>query len=364
MPGTTLPPDLAEVRSGVERTLRAFLEDERAAVASEHPAFLPLLDEVGRMVEAGGKRLRPMFCVLGYRAGDGTQSEAILHVAAALELFHTFALIHDDVMDESVERRGAPTIHVRMAERRRDASDAERFGLSAAILAGDFAMVLADHLFLGSGFPPGRLAAAFRRYNRMRVEVAVGQFLDLEGSTHPVDRHEARRIASLKSGGYTVEGPLHIGAVLAGASIELLSALSRYAVPLGEAFQIQDDLASVESGPDLAQRRPTVVLANAAALATPEDRRTLDAITSTREPSDADLDELRAILERSGAIRAARDLVRELAARSIGALDDAGLAPEVWRSLRWLAEVIARPEAARPARETDEARLPERRGRA
>jgi geranylgeranyl diphosphate synthase, type I len=349
MPEQPLPPVLAEIRSGVERTLGAFLDDERAAVAAEHRAFLPLLDEVRRVVAAGGKRLRPMFCVLGHRAAGGREGDAILHVGAALELFHTFALIHDDVMDDSSERRGSPTIHVRMTERRHGAADAYQFGLSAAILAGDFAMVLADHLFLGSGFPPDRLAAAFRRYNRMRVEVAVGQFLDLEGSTHPVDEHEARRIASLKSGGYTVEGPLHVGAVLEGAPIELLSALSRYAVPLGEAFQIQDDLASVESGPDLAQRRPTVLLANATAAATEGDRRTLDAVTSRTDPSEAELQELRAILDRSGAIQATRVLVEQLVARSIAALEDAALDPEVSEALRWLADAIARTEPARPA---------------
>src|SRR5436309_8873076 len=151
MAAAALPPSLAEIRADVERTLLGFLDDERAAVASEHPAFLPLLDEVRRVVDAGGKRLRPSFCVLGHRAGGGSKDDGILHVAAALELFHMFALIHDDVMDESTERRGAATIHVRMAERR---AGAERFGLSAAILAGDLAMVLADHLFLGSGFPP------------------------------------------------------------------------------------------------------------------------------------------------------------------------------------------------------------------
>jgi geranylgeranyl diphosphate synthase, type I len=177
----------------------------------------------------------------------------------------------------------------------------------------------------------------------------VGQFLDLEGSTHAVDEREARRIASLKSGGYTVEGPLHVGAILAGAPIELLSALSRYAVPLGEAFQIQDDLASVETGPDLAQRRPTVVLATAAALASPEDRRMLDAVTSSPDPSEEELTELRSILERSGAIRATRELVRDLVGRSTAALEGAGLDPEVSGALAWLAEAIARPEAARPA---------------
>src|SRR5207245_8523639 len=155
-------------------------------------------------------------CWLGYRAAGGVDGPAIARVAAALELFHTFALIHDDVMDASASRRGAATIHVRMAELRAAEGDPhpERFGISSAILAGDLAMVLADHLFLNSGFPPELLAAAFRRYNRMRVEVAVGQFLDIAESGHQVGEAEARRISLLKSGTYTVETPLQVGAIL------------------------------------------------------------------------------------------------------------------------------------------------------
>jgi geranylgeranyl diphosphate synthase type I len=350
MPEPALPPLLAEIRSEVDRTLQSFLAEERAAIASEHPAFLQLFDEVGRIVDAGGKRLRPMFCALGYLAGGGTDRVAIVHVAAALELFHTFALIHDDVMDDSAERRGEPTIHVRMAEERRGRSDAERFGLSSAILAGDFAMVLADHLFLASGFPPERLAAAFRRYNRMRVEVAVGQFLDLEGSARPVDEPVARRISSLKSGGYTAEGPLHVGAILAGASIEVLSALSRYGVPLGEAFQIQDDLASVEAGPELAQRRPTVLMAKARSLASPEDRRVLDDIDPGTDLAGPQLSALRRILERSGSIEQTRSLVGELVERSLEALDDGRIDHVAVDALRALAEFISQADSARPAR--------------
>jgi geranylgeranyl diphosphate synthase type I len=164
-----------------------------------------------------------------------------VRAAAALELFHTFALIHDDVMDESDTRRGVPTTHALYATRHAATTDPVRFGRSVAVLTGDFAAVLADRLLLDSGFPRERLLAGLRRYERMKTEVACGQLLDVAGSGS-IDEARARRVATLKTGAYTVEGPLQIGAILAGGPPEVLEALSRYAEPLGQAFQLRDDV--------------------------------------------------------------------------------------------------------------------------
>ena len=336
-----LPPLLEGVRSAVEETLFGFLAEERAALAAEHLAFLPLFDEVDRMVRAGGKRLRPLLCWLGYRAGRGGNEEGIARVAAAIELFHTFALIHDDVMDGSPSRRGVPTIHVRMAEQRRGVSDAEPFGASAAVLAGDFAMVLADHLFVQSGFPPDRLTAALRRYNRMRVEVAVGQFLDLERSGRVVDEAEARRISSLKSGSYTVEGPLQVGAVLASAPIEVLSALSRYGAPLGDAFQIRDDLEGASRGDlDLGQGRPTVLVAKARDLVSESERTFLDDRLGQGSLGDEDRRRILELLRGSGALEAAGELANSLIDEALRHLDPALLGGDVTEALAAVADML------------------------
>ena len=243
-PALVEPPALEVIRGRVERVLESFLlarRDEMAALAAEAAA---LVDEIRRLVAAGGKRIRPAFCYWGHRAAGGPDGEPILRAAAALELFHTFALIHDDVMDESDTRRGVPSAHARFADARARSAgraDAARYGRSVAVLAGDLAAVLADDLLLGSGFPPDRLLPAHRRYIRMQTEVAAGQFLDVGGAGSK-DEATARRVASLKTGAYTVEGPLHIGALLAGGSPDVLSALSRFAEPLGRAFQHRDDV--------------------------------------------------------------------------------------------------------------------------
>jgi geranylgeranyl diphosphate synthase, type I len=239
------PTALDPVRRRVDEALASFLHERRETMAAIAPEAAEMVDELRRIVAAGGKRIRPAFCYWGYRAAGGDDGEPIVRAAAALELFHTFAVIHDDIMDESETRRGEPTTYVRFAGARPGEPDALRFGRSVAVLIGDLAAVLADEALIDSGFPSERLLPALRRYALMREQVAAGQFLDVRGA---VGTPSADRIASLKTGAYTVEGPLHVGALLAGGSPELLAALSRFARPLGMAFQFRDDLIDEGEG--------------------------------------------------------------------------------------------------------------------
>jgi len=231
--------ELESLKDRVDDALATFLTARRQELEwIDHRSTTPI-DEVIRLFRAGGKRLRPAFCYWGYRAAGGADDARIVRAAAALELLHTMALIHDDVMDGAAERRGDATAQARQtraAWRRRD-PDPERVGTAVAILAGDLAAVLADAMMLEAGFPPERLPAALERYHRMRTEMAVGAYLAVTGM-----EADARRLAFLKGGSYTVEGPLLIGAALAGAPVQVVARLERYGEPLGEAFQLLDDL--------------------------------------------------------------------------------------------------------------------------
>lgn len=263
-------PAALAVRGRVEDTLEAFLLACRDEMAAVEPQAGVMVDELRRLLAAGGKRVRPAFCYWGHRAAGGEDAEPIVRAAASLELFHTFALIHDDVMDESRTRRSVASTHARFAaERGGPVLEAEGYGRSVAILVGDLAAVLADRLLLESGFSPERLLPALRRYDRMRIEVAVGQLLDVSGPA--AGESQAARVAALKTGAYTVEGPLHIGAILAGGSIEILSALSRYAAPLGEAFQLRDDVLDHGEGavPGATSARVNELIEQARAAASP-----------------------------------------------------------------------------------------------
>lgn len=243
-PVSTSPLDLGDVRRRVDAVVLSYLGRTEAELGSIHPAAAVLGSELRRLVEAGGKRLRPLLCYLGYRAAGEPDGPEIIRAAAALELFHTFAIVHDDVMDEDEERRGVPSTparFIRELEASAPPGEVVRLGRAVAVLVGDVAAVLSERLLLASGFPPGRLGVALARFDDMRLRTAAGQFLDL-GGAGARDEILARRIAALKTGAYTVEGPLQIGAALAGAPPALEAALARFAEPLGEAFQVRDDV--------------------------------------------------------------------------------------------------------------------------
>ena len=227
------------------------------------------------LVVAGGKRLRPTFCHWAFVGAGGDAADPVLvDVAAALEMLHTFALVHDDVMDGSDVRRGGPSIHRGLMTAHEAADrpgESRRFGEGAAILVGDFAFVYADMLFESAP------RAARPVYDELRLELCVGQYLDLAATAASGrDEDRARRIERYKSGKYTVERPLHLGAALAGRLDDLVGPLSAFGLPLGQAFQLRDDLLGVYGDPaatgkpvgdDLREGKLTPLVAAAARLA-------------------------------------------------------------------------------------------------
>ena len=246
-----------DLRSRVDAVLTTFLDERLRAVDRLDPAARPPIQEIGRLLSAGGKRIRPAFCYWGFRAAGGedrgNRDEPIVRAAAALELLHTMALVHDDLIDGAKERRGVPSTAAWFAERAEELEakgEPTAFGQTMAVLVGDLAAVLADHLLLESGFSSDALAVALAVYHPMREEMAIGQYLALAGPGDAAVRSDrARRIAALKGGGYTVEGPLRIGAALAGGTAAVGECLSRFGRPLGEAFQLRDDLTDGDATP-------------------------------------------------------------------------------------------------------------------
>ncbi|ARF59191.1 hypothetical protein B1H19_02345 [Streptomyces gilvosporeus] len=246
--------------------------------------FTGLLRE---LLDAGGKRIRPLLCVIGWHAITGEPPPiAVWRVAAALELFHAFALIHDDVMDNSATRRGRPTAQHTMATLHTGRPDAATLGVSTAILLGDLAFGWSYELLHTPDITPAQAAVIRPHLNALRVETLVGQYLDLTATGRPAtDPDTAWRIIRYKTTLYTFERPLHLGGALAGATPAQLAALSGYALPLGEAFQLRDDLLGVYGNPeetgksnldDLREGKQTVLVATAAAAATVPQQRTLD----------------------------------------------------------------------------------------
>ncbi len=239
-----MPSTLAHVGARAEARVIELLDHEIERWRAVDPDLVEPLVALRELIVAGGKRLRPAFCHWAFvGAGGASDDPLVADAGAALELLHTFALVHDDVMDGSKLRRGLPAIHEQFIARHDRAAwrgERRRFGEGAAILVGDFALVYADQLI--------RRAPQVARevFDELRVELCVGQYLDLVGTASAsIDATQASRIARYKSGKYTVERPLHLGAALAGRLNELTESLSAVGLPLGEAFQLRDDILGV-----------------------------------------------------------------------------------------------------------------------
>jgi geranylgeranyl diphosphate synthase, type I len=326
------PTVLATLRGEIDAALDRALDRLLPRLTSRHAALEPVAAELRAFLE-GGKRIRPALLLLGYEAAGGHDRARVLGPALALELLHTCALVHDDVVDRADTRRGRATIHRAFAAlHRREgmAGDADEYGEAVAILLGDLAFVQADELFLDAEVEAQDLLAGFRRFTLLREEVMAGQYLDLHAAaSRVVDVETALAVATLKSGRYSVARPLEVGAVLAGAPPGLVDGLGRFGDPVGRAFQVRDDLLGVfgqESATgksvasDLAEGKRTLLVAESAARLQPAERAELEAGLG-----DPDLDAVRAarlreLLEASGGRAAAEAYVTDAVAEARGVL--------------------------------------------
>jgi geranylgeranyl diphosphate synthase type I len=346
---TTFPAEIAVIAEPLRARLEQVLDDHLGAWTSIDPALEAPLLSIRDLVLAGGKRLRPAFCYWGFRAAGGAPEDpAVIDAGAAFELLHAFALIHDDVMDGSRLRRGAPTVQVDHAARHAQSrwrGEPRRFGDGVAILAGDLASVIADQLL--AGVPRDAVDV----WNQLRLEVNIGQYLDVLGAAEGTfDLERSRLIARYKSGKYTVERPLHFGAALGGRLADLAGPLTAYGEPLGEAFQLRDDLLGVFGDPqvtgkpvgdDLREGKPTMLLVLARQRAEPSDLALLDRVGST-DLDEQDVVGLRTYFERCGARAAVEGAIDQLTAEALARLDEAPISATVKQALGELGHYVGR----------------------
>jgi geranylgeranyl diphosphate synthase type I len=342
------PASLQAIADAAEARIVALVDTERARWTAVDPALAAPLDALRAFVVAGGKRLRPAFCHCAFvGAGGDPDDPVVVDAAAALELVHTFALVHDDVMDGSDTRRGRPAVHEAFARDHAAATgrgEARRFGDGMAILVGDFAGTYAE--WLTRGLP----APALGVFDQLRVELCVGQSLDLVSTARrSADGDAARRIATYKSAKYTVERPLHLGAALAGRLDDLRETLSAVGLPLGEAFQLRDDVLGAFGdtdvtgkpvGDDLREGKTTPLVAIATRRGDAADRRALARLGAPDFGPD-DVATLQDVFVRTGALKEAEHEIERLLGAARAALDVAPLVPVARTWLAELADYVA-----------------------
>jgi len=348
--------DRAGLRARVRTTLAAFFDRQEERFAGIEPeALAPVLAAARSLVLGGGKRLRPAFAYWGYRGAGGVDRPEVVAAVSALELVQASALIHDDVMDGSDTRRGEPAAHRRFATLHAEGGwlgSREGFGQAAAILLGDLCLVWSDELLHTSGADPDAVARARPVFDEMRTEVTVGQYLDVQAqATGDSSVRRASLVARFKSGKYTVERPLLMGAALAGAGPEVVTAYSGYGLLLGEAFQLRDDVLGVfgdpavtgkPAGDDLREGKRTFLVAAAleavdAGTAAAFEKRLGDPALDA-----AGVAELRDTITTTGALARTEARIAELTAAALSALGGAELEPEAGEVLRALAAAATR----------------------
>jgi len=342
------PPSLAAIAERTDARIDALLAAEERRWAAVDPALAEPLAALREFV-AGGKRLRPAFLHWSWvgAGGDGDDERPAL-AGAALELLHTSALVHDDVMDGSTRRHGRETVHVRFSAAHAAhgwRGEPRRFGEGAAILIGDLASVYAEQLLRGAP------AEALDVFAELRVELNVGQYLDLAATAaRSASIARARTICVYKSGKYTVERPLHLGAALAGRLDELGGPYSAYGLPLGEAFQLRDDLLGAfgdaavlgkEVGEDVRDGKPTALYATARARAGGADRALLDRCYGRPGLAPDEVAAVQQVLASTGARAEVEARIAALTDASLAALAEAPIGDDARRELAALARFAA-----------------------
>ena len=347
---------LSDLRAAINGALAEFVREENHYLRSVGPELNPVADALERFLLDSGKRLRPLFGYVGYLGTGAAPSDAVIKATSALELIHVCALIHDDVMDGSDTRRGAPAIHKAFEqihiEQGFDGSAAQ-FGISSAILLGDLALIWASKFLHQSGLEDSAMIRALPLYDEMRVELMAGQYLDVyEQALASSSVERSLRVARFKSGKYTIERPLHFGAALgSSAPAGYLTKYSDYGLPLGEAFQLRDDVLGVfgdpqetgkPAGDDLREGKRTVLMAMTHERATLAQREVIKNLLGNQEITLAGVNTLREIITETGALIELEKTIEALTDRALAAIHHPEIDPIAQQHLEDLVTIAIR----------------------
>ncbi len=349
---------LAQLRRAVSERLSigiAELAETHAGVGAE----VADLFTIATGLLSGGKRLRAAFAAAGWAAFGGRDlSTPVVRAGAGLELFQMAALVHDDVIDASLTRRGMPAAHRQLAARHQTLGmqgDGDRFGQSGAVLLGDLLLVASQQeLERGlADLPAAARGRARSIMQAMMAEVTVGQYLDIYAQAAPwstdpaVDLDRAHRVIRAKSASYSVQQPLRLGAAMAGADDDGLAACAAFGLPVGEAFQLRDDVLGVfgdpsltgkPAGDDLREGKRTVLVTSAMTRATAEQRAVLRAALGNPELQETEVDRVRHILTVTGAVGEVEQLIEERVTAGLRVLQGTAVSDRAAAVLRSLVQ--------------------------
>ncbi|PXX62163.1 geranylgeranyl diphosphate synthase type I [Nocardia tenerifensis] len=337
--------DPGAFKARVDITLGQFVARESGRLLTIDPHLRPVAEQLV-LATTHGKRLRAAFCYWGWRAAGQPDSDALVKAAAAMELVHAAASVHDDIIDDSPLRHGLPTAHVALRSALHGRPNRTKSAKALAMLVGDLLIGLAGQLFAESGLPAAFLSRARPLWAVLARELIAGECLEVIRTGTAPDTAESLQVIRYKSAKYTVEQPLLIGGALAGANDRLLKVFSAYGLPLGGAFQLRDDLLGLFGDPattgkanldDLRARRPTALLAETWRRADAGQRKQLRKLISHREPGPEELHEMRELMHRLESPGHIEKMIVELVDEATAALAGANMPANATRALTELA---------------------------
>ncbi len=335
---------LKEYQQKINNQLELFFKQKIDQTKDISPHVLEMMQHLEEFTLRGGKRIRPILLIFGYKCINKTTTDKyyneelvneeneIIKAAMAVELMESFLLIHDDIIDNDDLRRGKPTLHriyeknTTLNNKKEIPDDKKHFGKSMAIIGGDILAVLGSEILLSTNFSDQNKIETLNIFNKTIINTCFGEMLDVYSEFEQgLTEDDINKIHLLKTAKYTIEAPLHIGAIFAGANNVQLKTLSDYALNLGRAFQIQDDILGVFGneqklgkpvGSDLKEGKKTLLIIKALENCSDNDKSFILKNLGNKDLSLNDLEKFKEIIINTGSLGYSKNLANELAEKA------------------------------------------------
>ncbi len=334
--------ELDKFKIDIDREIEIYIDRVIKEAQDTDPFVLNAVKFFKKTILAGGKRIRPIMMCYGYRAAGGKNFKEILKTSISIELIHAFLLMHDDIIDRDDVRHGKKTMHARYRDYNKRFlfnNDADHFGTSIAIVVGDFIYSLGNQVLFESNFEPKLIVQALNKMQSVVGLTCVGEMQDVYMEySKKVSEKDILKMYENKTAKYTFEGPLQLGAMLAGANEEFCKKLSSYAVPIGIAFQIRDDMLGIFGdmkktgkpvGSDIAEGKKTLMVNRAYKNATSDQKKILNSLLGNQDINKKDVKIFREIMIDTGAYDSVEKYMQDLIIQSQDALKNITLKNDV-----------------------------------
>lgn len=350
--------ELKKFKYKVDPLIESFLDEVIEKSEKENLIVTDALKQVKKITLSGGKRLRPALMYWGYLGVGGENEKEILRASVGIELIHIFLLIHDDVIDKDKTRHGEETIHTQYARIGKVISKGEResehFGNSMGIVIGDVIAGISNQIIFSSDFPADLIIKALHHLQGIVAMVAIGEAQDvyIEHCRKATER-EVMEMYKNKTAKYTIEGPLHLGAILGGAKEDVLEKISKFSVPIGIAFQIQDDILGVFGderkigkpvGSDIREGKQTILVVKAMEKASLKQKKIIKLLLGKKDLTKDEIEIFKKVIIDTGSLAYAQEISRNLIEEGKGFLDDLEFKNEAKEFLYSIADYMTERE--------------------